>query len=591
MDKYFDLHFHPLAKKNLATPLKDGANMTMDDLAKPIEMSKEFRDYTDEAILHRFESQCCIDYLVKGRVDGVAAVGALEFGVASSKGFFDDVLRGQLKKPIDRTYFNAIREGEVSYLKLFLKEVLRYMELRKVDKDQKSTEESRVNLISRFFKQGEEDGKPNLVLAIEGGHNLCMKKIGNTLDYDDFEEFQNKDHFNSIYGISKDRHDPSKVLKRLYEAIKGAKMDLLYLGLTHLTYIPEQHLATHAFGAKALRHPSFYPFGHGLSEQGKEVVLTAYQLEDPLKSKKDTGVLIDITHLSLKSREDLYRLRRENGCEHIPLIASNVGVTGYALTGWKDNLVLEKCVNHVDQGIKTVKVCHAPKVAGYWGNGVKKEFVFNSTTLNLMDEDIVEIAKSGGLIGVGLDVSLLGRSADPGRNEPVHEYLTTSDFSYYFPYTSIRKLEYASRDELNSQESWREANRKDVHPLSLCFNIVHIMAVIDLKAKKDQLKKKPHEYIGIGSNFDGFIESVKFCSDSRQFRELQASLMKWLPVAAKRYQKVNGGTKDLFPFLQRNEDLKEVVSKILYDNGHDFLNKRKKLAAPKRRPARTKVKN
>ena len=583
MDNYFDLHFHPLAKMHLASNKDDPSNKAKDDMEKPITMSKDFRDYTDESVLRRFESQCCVDYLDEGKVKlGIAAVGALEFGVASSKGFIADVLKTQLKKPIDNTYFNAVREGEVSYLKLFLKEVMRYMELRKLDKDQKSTKESKLNLISRFSKNEEElDARPNLILAIEGGHNLCMKKIGNTLDYDDFKEFQNNPYFNSIDGISKDKHNPSKVLKRLYESLKGAKIDLLYLSLTHLTYIPEQHLGTHAFGAKGLKHPSFYPFGHGLSEVGKDVVLTAYGLEDSIEKKKDTGVLIDVKNLSLKSREDLYALRRVKDCSHIPLIASNVGVTGYSLNGWKDNLEVEKCVNHVDQGIKTVKVHNKPKVAGYWGNDIKKEFIFNSCTINLMDEDIVEIAKSGGLIGVSLDVDILGHNSNSTNNESACEFLTTSDFSYYFPYTSIRKLEYASMEEIRTEESWFQPNRRDVHPLSLCFNIIHIMAVIGLKTKQNQLKKKPQEFICIGSNFDGFIEPVKFCSDSRYFGDLQACLMKWLPVAAKKYQKVNGGTKDLFSFIQKNDYLKEVVSGILYNNGHDFLKSRGFLASEK----------
>ena len=50
--------------------------------------------------------------------------------------------------------------------------------------------------------------------------------------------------------------------------------------------------------------------------------------------------------------------------------------------------------------------------------------------------------------------------------------------------------------------------------------------------------------------------------------------MKWLPVAAKKYQKVNGGAKDLFDFTKKKKELNEVVVGILYENGREFLDRR-----------------
>jgi len=582
MDKnYFDFHFHPLAKNNLLPKSKDASKEV--HLTKPIVMSKAFKDYTEETVLRRLESQSCIDFLTEGQVSlGVAAIAALEFGVASSKGFVADILGSNLKKPFDAAYFEAVKEGEVSYLNLFLREVELYRKLRDVNTP-KHRKEGSLNLIRRSVNahEGMSDMLPKLVFAIEGGHNLCMKKIGNTLAYDEFHRFKNDEFFDPSVAISQDSKHPATVLEKLVKSFRDFGMDILYLTLTHLTHIPEQHLATHAFGSKVLKHPSFYPFGNGLTTQGKEVIKRAYELQiESKKSKtsakrstesnsaKSAPVLIDVKHLSLKSREDLYAFRKQNGYGKIPLIASHVGVTGYSINDWKDNLNLKKCRNHVDQGIKTVKIHTQPKMAGYWGGTIKKEFTFNPCTINLMDEDIIEIANSKGLIGITLNVDLLGGETNSSKEGEHYEFMTTADFISYFPYNSLKSLEYAGKEEMQAEEAWLKPGRKDLHPLNLCFTIIHIMAVIGLKTKGID---DPEKCICIGSDFDGFIETAKICGDSRRMQDLEASLSKWLPVAASKYQKVNGGTKDLFQFTKKKKVLDKVVAAILYDNGRNFL--------------------
>ncbi len=567
MDNYFDLHFHPLTKNHLGAydekvPGKRGAA----ELTKKVEMSKGFMDYTDEVILRMLESQCCLEYLEKGNVRlGIAAISALELGIASSQSFFSDLMKNNLAKPFNRRYFDVVREGEVSYLNLFLREVEQYPKLRKAGE---------LNFLSRYNAAKKQFGrKPRLVFGIEGGHNLCTKKIGNALEYDTFEDFEGNEFFDPK---TKSLKDPSEVLKKLVKAFWDAQMDVLYLTLTHLTHIPEQHLATHAFGTKLLKHPSFYPFGNGLSDLGKEVIKTAYTLEDWGIEKKKPELLIDIKHLSLKSRLDLYKLREstrdnkegEKDFTKIPLIATHVGVTGYSINDWKDNLNLTKSVNHVDQGIKTIKISTKPKVAGFWGNGTKTEFTYNPCTINLMDEDIIEVVNSEGIIGVGLDVRLLGDESKTASSINNSEFLSTADFVTHFPYTGVRSLGFADAEEIRSEEAWLKPTKKEMHPLSFCFNIVHILAVIGLKANP---QKAPEKYICVGSDFDGFIEPLKVCGNSQQMKDLESNLLKWLPIAAKTYQKENGGAADLFNFTKKKEKLKKVVDAILYKNGEDFL--------------------
>ena len=565
MDNYFDLHFHPVAKNHLAQYNDEmSTKRSIGELTKAIEMSKVFKDQTDETVLRTLESQCCTDYLKEGKVSlGVAAIAALEFGVASSKGFFSDLLKSNLTRPFSKKYFDVVREGQVSYLNLFLREVEQYMALK---------ESGVIEVLNRKNIHKFNEKSLKLTFAIEGGHNLCMKKIGNALKYDEFKDFEKSSVLDPKTVASK---NPATVLEELVKKFREKDLDVLYLTLTHLTHIPEQHLATHAFATKALKHPSFYPFGNGLSELGLEVIDKAYALGDVEKDSQDKEkdkvlgpVLIDITHMSLKSRLDFYKYRKDKGYQNIPLIASHVGVTGYSINDWKDNLDSKKCVNHVDQGIKTVKMYTKPKVAGYWGSNVKTEFTFNPGTINLMDEDIIEVVNSKGIIGVSLDVRILGYESGAMPEIDSSEFITTSDFMTHFPYTSIQSFEYADAEEIRSEEAWLKPAKKEMHPLSFCFNIVHLLAVIGLKAKP---KMSPEKYICVGSDFDGFIEPLKICSDSRNMKDLESNLLKWLPVAAKKYQKENGGTADLFEFAKKKEALKKVVKAILYENGREFI--------------------
>jgi len=128
-------------------------------------------------------------------------------------------------------------------------------------------------------------------------------------------------------------------------------------------------------------------------------------------------------------------------------------------------------------------------------------------------------------------------------------------------------------EEIKKEEKWLKPARKVMHPLSLCFNIVHILAVIKLKTRL-QNEGDFKNYICIGSDFDGFIEPLKVCGGSEQMKELEANLLKWLPVAAKRYLEENGGADDLFDFTKKKQKLEKVVRAILYENGRRFLKER-----------------
>ena len=403
---------------------------------------------------------------------------------------------------------------------------------------------------------------------MEGGHALSRYHIGQTNQIDSFSEFSDTHPvFEALINMESGNGNTGRTadnFKTLFKCMWKAGMDLLYLTLTHLTHISEQYLATHAFGLKLIKHPAFYPSGGGISDLGKEVIDTAYNME---VDGKATPVLIDIKHMSLQSRLDFYKYRRERGYA-LPIIASHMGVTGYSLREWKDAIDREECRYHYDQGIRTVKTLMLRKVAGKWG-AINSQFTFNPWSINLMDEDIIRVLTSGGLIGLNLDVRILGFQAGIGFNKKESpEFLSTAEFSTHFPHIDVLSLDTPTSEELAvEEESWLVPTKEDRHPLCLCFNIIHIHVVGSLKGRVEA----PLHQVCLGSDFDGLIEPLKICREADDLENLEYNLIRWLPIAAQAYQAENGGPAYLYQIFENKDALEDVVRGILYENGVRFL--------------------
>lgn len=491
---------------------------------------------------------------------GVASIANLEFGFADSRGFVSDIIQSNFTAPMDKKYFDKVKSGEVSYYRLLIKELDLYRVLAKSN--------TGVKFLNRKAKKNIDGEKGmHLVFSLEGGHNLCRMKVAQTLQIDDdVKDWEQNDSFtkefttNAGIGVN-----PAESIRKLHAVLWENDMDLLYLTLTHLCHISEQFLATHAFGMKMLKHASFYPSGNGISAMGRDVIDACYGMK---QGNEATPILIDVKHMGLKSRQDLYQLRKEKGYT-LPLLASHVGVTGYTIKEWKDSLKRQKCKVYNYEGVRSVEVQMERKRCGEWGSSINNEFSFNPWSINMMDDDIIEVLNSDGLIGVSLDVRLLGFQAKIGLNTADQsEYVSTSDFQTHFPYIGLLTL---PGDKLESMavdaESWLVPTKEERHPLCLCFNIIHIIAVGKLRTNKD-----PWKQICIGSDFDGMIEPLKTCSDASSLQELEYNLLKWLPVAAKAYEKENGGMQ-IFPtgFMQDATKLRELVNGILFENGKRFM--------------------
>ncbi|RDC62467.1 amidohydrolase family protein [Adhaeribacter pallidiroseus] len=577
---YFDFHFHPVFKQFITRFEEDyPSTRQAPELIKAMDLKNDLMDLADEEVLHILESQCCLEQMQKGGVRlGIANVVAIEHGIADSEGFLSKLLKSNWTRPLDQRHMKSVRLGEVSYYRMFIKELDLYRTLAKNPNE-------KVAFLTRKNPVKLEGDTTFLALGMEGGHNLSRVKVAKPNVYDAQPTNGKADAVYQDFCLA----EPAGVvasLQRLHKALWAEGMDLFYITLTHLSHIIEQPLATHAFGMKMLKHGAFYPVGNGITPLGKEVVAAAYTMtvKEADGTDKATPILIDIKHMGLKSRQDLYALRQNNAAyAHIPLIASHVGVTGYSLPEWVE--AISKFSGFAQAGIRAVEITTKRRKAGEWGSDLNEEFTFNPWSINLMDEDIVEVLRSGGLIGISLDVRILGFQAKIGLGaKEQSEYLSVPDFKTFFPHLQVRGLGTEPLESLETAESWLIPTKEERHPLSLCFNLLHIVAVA--KANQAEIEAQapnPWEHICIGSDFDGLIDPVKICRDSSKMPDLEKVLLRWLPIADKAYRKENGGSTLLPTNAQGKIDdakVRELIRGIMFENGKRFLETRGFALAP-----------
>ncbi|ATL48858.1 hypothetical protein COR50_17740 [Chitinophaga caeni] len=549
---HFDFHMHPVFKRYICQfeslyPTQRKA----EELLLPIDMKNPLIDLLEENFLHILESQVCLSQMKKGDLQmGVAAIAPVEEIFVQKNGLFGKILNSQFfTAPVDQTIFKLIRDHKISYYQLLLRELNLYKLLY---------EKGQIHILNRAEgKVPATNGQPVLAIGIEGGHSLSRSLVRRPGEPDTILVNSQQ----PLDALVKDFLDnpllsAADSLRHLQQAMWKEKMDICYLVLTHLSYIPEQFLATHAFGMKMIESEAVYPYGNGISQQGKEVIDAAYTMK---VGNKSAQILIDIKHMALKSRLDFYAYRQEKNYA-LPIIASHMGVTGCSIEEWKFSLESSRLLN--TYGVPFVGITMDRSLAGYWG-AINKEFTFNSWSINLMDEDIEEVMKSKGMIGLSLDVRILGWQAGLAKKDK-EEYLSWEDFRFFFP-DEAKKL---SPGDMPYEESYLLPTKQERHPLALCFNILHIVAVGNEIPGCD-----PWQHICIGSDYDGLINPVANCRDAAQLPALGKALARWLPIAEKTYVE----ERQLDWLLPRKKDgidklaLEKIVQGILFENGRSFL--------------------
>lgn len=279
------------------------------------------------------------------------------------------------------------------------------------------------------------------------------------------------------------------------------------LGAVNLCHFQQHRLATQAyafiyktFKPKADR---LFPTGTGITADGHRFIRKCHEL----------GVAVDLKHMGWGARKEFY--------EQYPgvrLLASHVGVNGLS---WK---------NDVHFGIIKCRKDGPGRVRIHYRKppGELPDTLFDPCSLNLYDEDIHTIIASDGIIGLSMDQRILGAgepllSFDHVKKHD-REFISEEDHQRYF----LAKIDPA---EEMADEEIDEGSEPDAatvsaavrakaqqlggddrvrHARYLVSNILHIVKVGQGIPGRD-----PWEHIAIGSDFDGLVNPVDFCTTAR----------------------------------------------------------------------------
>lgn len=413
------------------------------------------------------------------------------------------------------------------------------------------------------------------------------------------------------YGLITEPGDTDGALARLEqiktgtsdERIDGAR--LLYLTMVHYGRLSDRlnmQICTHAFiGYKMacwkLKDPDFQPINKGITEFGKELIELAYR-----NNPGEYRIFIDIKHMSVYSRKELYEFRKKKGFERIPLLATHVGVTGFRLKDILDvvndnkicKITGDPATNQPqDRSVRpdVIRVQYRKKMVKgkikYGGYRV----TLSPLSLGLCDEDIIKIIESGGMIGIILEKSRLGIGAKKAIKR--RENFSIEEFKEVFGYSPDKihddfvEIDWEAEDEeiekLNNEADLEQAELEDDllieekglpggskfisnlrgfrHFLHFLENLLHILWVWE-NSHPDRKYMDAARQVCIGSDMDGFIQPIASCKDITEYGELEEELKLNLKKFAVKY----------FDLPIQNKEVKIIIDGVMGKNLEEFLN-------------------
>jgi len=442
-------------------------------------------------------------------------------------------------KLLNRKRLNQMISQECLYQQVF------YEELNNLTKAEIDENGNIINRNIRFLKRGEQfdSNTPNtlqVIFNIEGGHTLYDQK-------------------NKVKDIN-------TVKKNLTDFINNQNYKTLYITPTHLT--PNQFI-THCYGNKILSKGRLLPKGIGITPYGKELIEHAYS--------KD--ILIDVKHMRLVSRQIFYRYRSQYYPEK-PIIASHVGMTGKYWKFFPDYYPFNKKKSY---GYKATTSAIKGCLAGTQ---------YYPLSINLYFEDLREILNSKGLIGISLDIRILGGQI-PFNNE-IKEFFSIEEFELLTSNDSANQIDNLTdkfvnntinngittidtTDEEGQENEDIDEATQELHEMGKPSTITaipknrpnykrHLYLVLNqilgiYKFTKDEGLTAPWDNICIGSDFDGLVEAVDCCKNSAEMPQFAQNLIAELEI-------IEAANTFEYPL---NLSPEQIIRKIMFTNAREFI--------------------
>ncbi|PSL43402.1 hypothetical protein CLV51_10891 [Chitinophaga niastensis] len=547
-NKIFDFHFHLLFKHYISNNPDVTVAVRTNGVAKIL----------NDIMGGPFDSQASPSLVKDSQLFlGVTAIISLEHAFANRVlNILGKDFSGIL--PLDQVLFQQTRDGLIDYFSAFNKHLKFYLDQQVI----LSAAPYHINYTGRQDWQGKtaatiaaallaEQEKRYLVFSIEGGHNLSDVPI---------------------HGTAMSR-TPELNLQQLQDR---KDVDFLSINLCHLSYIPEQPLGGFAQGLNkvaqvAFSSEDFMPkTGLGITALGKKVVKQA--LTHP-----DKPILIDVKHMSAYTRADFYNYREQlindtPTIARLPIISSHTGFTFNTLGEYLNKKEF-RATTSVENGIAVCLVEPENKEIGRTNDRINRGLYSNPWSINLFDEDIVEIMTSKGMIGISLDQRILGadKIIDSSRTQYFEgEYIAKEEWE-----TMFRDGLLPGKEGLFDFLKNIAPSRAERHIMLLCMHIVYAVRV-GYQNLAWEAGTSPWNHICIGSDFDGLINPINRLDNIALLSNLRDGLKQYIPIADK-YLSSDNAAIDSVRALHYNADgtfdgqyLDRMIDRFVYLNGVDF---------------------
>lgn len=541
MKNIFDFHFHLLFKHLISTKNNQKLPLSSDFKTKGV------MSLIDEFMGNAFDSQSSPNMVRKSNLGcGVTALLAMEYAFAENiSGLFRNL--GANNLPINWNYIDTVKNRKTTYFDLFKKEIQYHTSnFQTLEKD------FNIKFLNRKEKtspQVLDDLKSTyLAFSVEGAHNFSDAVIR---DADAVT-------------------DPVERYREIQDDPKS--IDMFSINLVHLSEIPEQHMCSFAqaltpTAQQAFRSEDFTPkTGYGISKAGEDFMRAVMLHRYP--------TLVDIKHMSVFSRYRFYQFKEELGMSHpetlrLPIISSHSGFTFCPLESFLENKEYTSAVRY-SRGMPVPEIQARNRQIGKTNFLLNNKLYSNPWTINLFDEEIAEIMRSNGMIGISLDQRILGASKstfDGMRGDFFKdvEAIPLMEFEKWFKTGTLDMSERIYRPEAKTSREVR-------HIFLLCAHILHAVR-IGYQELNWVGEKTPWDHISLGSDFDGLINPINPYDNITKLDTLKSDLLYYLPVAEKRMEYLN----DIRVFKNKPNEpidaeyLEKCVDKFLYLNGKTML--------------------
>ena len=422
-----------------------------------------------------------------------------------------------------QAYLQAKRIGEIINGNPYL--ILTTSDLDTLTNPQKfGVTDKKIKTLDKRPDYNEADANTlHVVFSVEGCHTLSSAL----------------EHFDSI-----------EVISNLDDLRK--KIKVLSVNLTHLE---QSDFCNHAFGMQFLSNERFKPTGRMIANSGIQILTYCYR----------NKIMIDLKHMSLGARQHLYQLRGSHDLAPVnqPLICTHAGFTGISIAEIPDYVFQRRPFPANGYTV----LWHGKPVK--YGSGNLPRPSFNPSSINLFDEDIIQILQSGGMIGLSLDKRILGyqQFEEPTSDRddfPMEtEYISNQEAGIFFPDPNAS---VGSAFENDTVLGWDEIYDGGVVVPALSgyhlkYFMAHVLHLIVVARKSGYDINKALTQICIGSDFDGLIDPIWICSTVSGIADFKDQFTKSFVQFA----------SDSNVALPPGFDAGQFAEQLFFTNGRDFV--------------------